>query len=254
MKNHEEFKAAIFQKAERFEARRKARNKKILETAGLCSFALVITLSAYLGLFPSLHSDIPETAGTNETTQTSVTTENISTPIETTTAQTVITTEKTFTESTLATTNTTVESTVESTAETLPPISVLEFRGSSNDSDFAIGKTDLLEIKDYASWCDFLDEHTDDYPALEENSNLLHTITAEYFEEHVLLVIQYAGYDIIAFGSDMPQDKEDATETYTFYIDLRENRMNTRKQIHIMSVEKDLYKKTNIRVWNQDKN
>ena len=60
--------------------------------------------------------------------------------------------------------------------------------------------------------------------------------------------------DIIAFGSDMPQDKEDATETYTFYIDLRENRMNTRKQIHIMSVEKDLYKKTNIRVWNQDKN
>ena len=32
MKNHEEFKAAIFQKAERFEARRKARNKKILET------------------------------------------------------------------------------------------------------------------------------------------------------------------------------------------------------------------------------
>jgi hypothetical protein len=143
---------------------------------------------------------------------------------------------------------------VESTAETLPPISVLEFRGSSNDSDFAIGKTDLLEIKDYASWCDFLDEHTDDYPALEENSNLLHTITAEYFEEHVLLVIQYAGYDIIAFGSDMPQDTENTNETYTFYIDLRENRMNTRKQIHIMSVEKDLYKKTNIRVWNQDKN
>jgi hypothetical protein len=52
----------------------------------------------------------------------------------------------------------------------------------------------------------------------------------------------------------MPQDPENTNETYTFYIDLRENRMNTRKQIHIMSVEKDLYKKTNIRVWNQDKN
>jgi hypothetical protein len=49
MKSHEEFRLTVFEKAELYEKKRKARNKRIVETASLCSLCIVIGISAYLG-------------------------------------------------------------------------------------------------------------------------------------------------------------------------------------------------------------
>lgn len=50
MKNHDEFRRTVFEKAKQYEIKRKARNKKIIEIVSLCSLCLVIGISAYLGL------------------------------------------------------------------------------------------------------------------------------------------------------------------------------------------------------------
>ena len=54
MKNHEEFRQIVFEKAKIYEEKRKKRRKKIIEAASLCSLCVVIGISAYLGL-DSLH-------------------------------------------------------------------------------------------------------------------------------------------------------------------------------------------------------
>ena len=50
MKNHEEFRQIVFEKAKIYEEKRKKRRKKIIEAASLCSLCVVIGISAYLGL------------------------------------------------------------------------------------------------------------------------------------------------------------------------------------------------------------
>ncbi|MBQ8497964.1 MAG: hypothetical protein IJ489_11000 [Clostridia bacterium] len=268
MKNHEEFRNAVFEKAEKYKARQKARNKKIAEISCLCSLAFVITISAYLGLFPSLDQPMPE--HTEESTSSSITTETTVSTTTTTTASfdrdsSVTVTPTETTTSTTVENTTTIETTTEQTVtETtsgsesqsiqMPIISKLEFRGTAKDSDFPVGKTELLEIVSYTQWLDFLEENTDDYPSLEATGILSDSFDEAYFEENALIIVQYAGYDIIAFGSDLPMDPSVKDEKYTFYINLRENKSNPRKQIHIVSVDKDTYKDAKIRVWETPEN
>ncbi len=263
MKNHEEFRATVFEKAKKYEAQRKARNKKIIESISLCSLVIVITLSAYLGIltFPEQLSETSEqtTTAVSDTTATQITdtttqTTATATQTETTTATTTATTiAPTSVESTYGTTATIVENTtgttVESTIETtttesteFPLISKLEFRGTAKDPDFDIFETELLEIKTLEEWEIFREENVDDYPDL-QNSTRLDT---KYFETHTLVVVQYAGYDVIAFSHNFTSDSE---ESYVLQIALRKNPKNTRKQIHIMSVEKETFQYAEIRIW-----
>lgn len=261
MMNHEDFRNAVFEKAEKYKARQKARNKKIAEISCLCSLAFVIAISAYLGLFPSLDQPMPEQteeSTSSVTTQTTVSTK----PTDTATSVTVTHSETTATTTgTTTAQSTTVESTIETTASDsesesikLPTISKLEFRGTAKDPDFAIGKTELLKIESYAEWQMFIKEYNDDYPALKTNGITIDSFDEDYFEEHLLLIVQYAGYDFIAFGSDLPTDSYATDEKYTFYIDLRENKSNQRKQIHILSVDTDSYQDAKIRIWETPEN
>lgn len=243
MKSYEEFRSAVFEKAEKYEARRKARNKKIAETVSLCSLALVIVLSAYIGLLPALNepdgpvATLPSDFSASDTTGGDLTSSNgVESHLSDMTAQSV----------------TTETTSVSESGSMMPIISKLEFRATAKNPNFAIGKTELAKIETYSDWQDFLSEHTDDYPELETNGIFFDSFDEAYFEENTLVIVQYAGYDILTFGSDRPTDPSAENEKYMFYINLRENKENTRRQIHIMSVDKKSFKDAEIRVWSSD--
>ena len=244
MKNYDEFRKTVFDKAKKYEAQRKARNKKIIESVSLCSLVIVITLSAYLGIL-HMPAELPE--DTTQTTVTDTTASQISdmtTQTETTNSMFVeTTTEQSYT--TIATTaETTVQTTTESTEESteIPSISKLEFRGTAKDPHFNIGETSLLKIETFEEWTAFCEENNNHYPNLHNSVE-----DAEYFEEHLLVIVQYAGYDIIAFEHHfLPDTNED--ESYILQITLRKNPKNRREQIHVMSIEKDNFQDAEIRI------
>ena len=68
MKNYDEFRRTVFEKADRYKAKRKARNKKIIETVSLCSLCLIIGVSAYFALDRGYF--VPESVDTALTTPT----------------------------------------------------------------------------------------------------------------------------------------------------------------------------------------
>ncbi len=101
MKDHDEFRRSVFEKAERYEKARKKRNKRIIETVSLCSLCVVIGISAFLasenGFF--LTQDAVDTTTSPAPTDITATdshnpeeaeTANIENPIEST-AATVVT-------------------------------------------------------------------------------------------------------------------------------------------------------------------
>ena len=66
MKNHEEFRRTVMEKAEQYEAEKKRRNRRIRDSVLLCSLCLAISLTAYFSLRNiDLFGLIKE--GTNET-------------------------------------------------------------------------------------------------------------------------------------------------------------------------------------------
>ncbi len=50
MKNSEEFRRTVFEKAKRYEEKRKARRRKCFQTVSLCSLCVVIGISAFFGI------------------------------------------------------------------------------------------------------------------------------------------------------------------------------------------------------------
>ncbi len=123
MKNSEDFRRCVLEKAKRYEEKRKARRKKLIETASLCSLCVVIGVSAYLvsSGFGFDH-DVAMTTHSTPSTSTTPTdsmessidytaapTETASTPLETTAVTTTTTPAFTFTTTTSMTAITTTE-------------------------------------------------------------------------------------------------------------------------------------------------
>jgi hypothetical protein len=86
MKNYDEFRQTVFEKADRYQAKRKTRNKKIIETVSLCSLCLIIGISSYFVMEKGYFE--PESADTALTTPTMDTPQAVQTtlsdmPIET---------------------------------------------------------------------------------------------------------------------------------------------------------------------------
>lgn len=281
MKNHEEFRATVFEKAKKYEAQRKARNKKITEIACLSSLVLVITLTAYLGIIPSLPTDIEKFETTPSEAQTTAAelsektkcSEISETSVMTTTAMTEQT-EHTQTDeksdtipavestaadeaTTIAETTTAVQSTttaetttaletttiVEATTEMIetqirPPLFHLDFRDTAENHHSEQAIIELSEIKSYPMWETFLAENASDYPTL--TSENMTDMTEEYFEENLLVILEYVGYDLMYVA---PYEENDGK--YSLSVTFSENSENTAKQIQIISVSKDAYWNTN---------
>ena len=250
MKNHEEFRSTVFEKARKYEVRRKARNKKIWETASLCSLALVIALVSYLGIFPGfLMPELSDESTTDITSDTPlVATTQTS---ETATESSSMTTEQTTLEMSAVETTTMLEQTMTDTtceSTTEEPISSyrVDFRATAKTNDFAIGETEIIELTNFAMWQEFLEKYSDDYPALATGGMAKDDFDEAYFEENVLVVVQYAGYDLVAFGFNT---MDFGSESFTLHVSLRENPLHDKKQIDILSVCKDAYEGTEIIIW-----
>lgn len=119
MKNSEEFRSLVFEKAKNYEIRRRARTKKIAGSAVVCSLILALSLPISLHLYyeGARPSDLTtaETKASHETAA-----EASTTPAALTTSTAATTRIETTTEATMMTTTvfTIAESTTEATSET----------------------------------------------------------------------------------------------------------------------------------------
>ena len=119
MKNSEEFRSLVFEKAKNYEIRRRARTKKIAGSAVVCSLILALSLPISLHLYyEGAHPSDLTTAETKASHETAA--EASTTPAALTTSTAATTRIETTTEATMMTTTvfTIAESTTEATSET----------------------------------------------------------------------------------------------------------------------------------------
>ena len=208
MKNHDEFRQIVFEKAKIYEEKRKKRRKKIIEAASLCSLCVVIGISAYLGL-ESLH--LMEEADHIAVTEPHSLTENgfshqeivptngeesssVAPSPTSTAAHTVFTTEATVemtTEATVATTTTAWETSItvaEESTETVEESYILL-------GEFEYGQTDFSEASPKMLLCvslpdlEYIIENHFPYISSKGLSFLRGNFEEEYFEDHSLILI-----------------------------------------------------------------
>ena len=118
MKNSEEFRDLVFEKAKNYEIRRRARNKKIAGSAVVCTLILALSLPISIRLYHQGAYPTEETTAETKTShETAAEASTTSAALTTTTAAT--TRIETTTEATMMTTTifTTAESTTEATSE-----------------------------------------------------------------------------------------------------------------------------------------
>lgn len=220
MKNHEEFRQIVFEKAKIYEEKRKKRRKKIIEASSLCSLCVVIGISAYFGL-GSLH--LMEEADHIAVTEAHSLTENafshpeifptngesmesssIAPSPTSTAAHTVCTTEETV----VATTEATIEATSQSPAETTSAlcetsacITVTEETTEIFEESFILlgefeyGQTDFSEASTKMILCpslqslEYVIENKFPYISSKGLSFLRGNFEKEYFEDHSLILV-----------------------------------------------------------------
>ncbi len=129
MRNHDEFRRLVFEKAEKYEKQRKARNKKILNSALISSLVLAICLPIGTYVY-KLHEDafpaeettsastLTEAGTTAALTTTEMTFATTTEALMTTTEATYATTEATYATTTTAYTTTTYATTTETVLTT----------------------------------------------------------------------------------------------------------------------------------------
>lgn len=208
MKNYDEFRQTVFEKADRYKAKRKARNQKIIETVSLCSLCLIIGISAYFALERGYF--VPESVDTAPTTPTvdtpqavQTTSADVDKPIETaetttgaymttTTMQTTVVQTTTYactTSATVATTSiaaTTAESTM--VCPTLPEneaYTVCDIVLCTDEN----APPSLFVAKEYQALEEALARDFSQNMPENERENLQSTYDEAFFEHNVLLIL-----------------------------------------------------------------
>ena len=212
MKNYDEFRRTVFEKADRYKAKRKARNKKIIETVSLCSLCLIIGISAYFALdrgyfVPESVDSAPTTpaTGTPQAVQTTLADSPIETAGTTTgaymTTTTMVTTTYAYTTST-----TTVEATFTPTTEQTSSVEATFSDASSSAAPMIpqnknyilqdiVPCTDenalpsLFVAKEYPALKDALARDFSQNIPKNERENLQNIYDEAFFEQNVLLIL-----------------------------------------------------------------
>ena len=209
MKNYDEFRQTVFEKADRYKAKRKARNKKIIETVSLCSLCLIIGISAYFALDRGYF--VPESVDTALTTPTVDSPQAVQTtlsdaPIETagtttgaymtttlfltTQTTTAQTTTYACTISTTTTTPTIFATTAESTSvcPSLPTneaYAVCDIVPCTDEND----PPSLFVAKEYQALKEALARDLSQNMPENERENLQNIYDEAFFEQNVLLIL-----------------------------------------------------------------
>ena len=206
MKNYDEFRRTVFEKADRYKAKSKARNKKIIETVSLCSLCLIIGVSAYFALERGYF--VPESVDTALTTPTVDSPQAVQTtfsdaPIETagtttgaymttTTMQTTVVQTTTYacTISTATTTPTIFATTAESTSvcPSLPTneaYAVCDIVPCTDEN----APPSLFVAKEYQALKEALARDLSQNMPDNERENLQNIYDEAFFEQNVLLIL-----------------------------------------------------------------
>ena len=206
MKNYDEFRRTVFEKADRYKAKRKARNQKIIETVSLCSLCLIIGVSAYFALDRGYF--VPESVDTALTTPTVDSPQAVQTtlsdaPIETagtttgaymttTTMQTTVVQTTTYacTISTATTTTTIFATTAESTSvcPSLPTneaYAVCDIVPCTDEN----APPSLFVAKEYQALEEALARDFSQNMPDNERENLQNIYDEAFFEQNVLLIL-----------------------------------------------------------------
>lgn len=215
MKNREEFRRTVLEKAARYEAERKNRNRKIRESILLCSICIVIAVSLYVGaVIKSLTfaetAPVDGTYGSNEhgsdyeviphdstaKTNASIQTTSLDSVPETVFSDTTVTTPCTDI-SCFETTNTTKVISEDTTAQTTnstetPETSFrLDFFLISGLSDSESFDTEALSIGSVTELTDYLNDlHSRNKIPQISFQPITAYYTDEYFETHTLIAVK----------------------------------------------------------------
>ncbi len=256
MKNHDEFRKTIFEKANAYESARRSRNKKIIEITSLCSITIALSFAFYIGLFPFLNGDITYSDTTNDDfnehqTMASTSPTQTTQDILETTASTAATVESTFTTTSIATSCTTIATTQTETfrtdissssviTETTEPIDdsslILPSFHMTADQDFLIfSEAILTEITTYEKWLEFLDADGERYSSFEENEEYFSKYNEAYFKENSVIILQYCGYTVES-GKIVT-----STKNIVFQIHLEKQTEQQQSCLCIFEIKKDEY-------------
>ena len=248
MKNYDEFRRTVFEKADRYKAKRKARNKKIIETVSLCSLCLIIGVSAYFALDRGYF--VPESVDTALTTPTVDSPQAVQTtlsdaPIETagtttgaymttTTMQTTVVQTTTYacTISTATTTPTIFATTAESTSvcPSLPTneaYAVCDIVPCTDEN----APPSLFIAKEYQALEEALARDFSQNMPDNERENLQNIYDEAFFEQNVLLILHVS--DAYPYTVSF----EDGHFVYT--VEMRDMTSEATHMFYLVSIEKD---------------
>lgn len=199
MKNQDEFRRTVMEKAERYEKERKARNKKIRESVLLCSICIVISLTVYLGaMLDGIHKCKDAEPNEAETVSDGPSNmENFSTDSEELTASTdgepSRNTEAFYTTSTDTTDHSAAETTrAPETGSHESDTYVLDFSFAAKMKDMTqISSESSAVIGSVSELTGYLKELHDLYEVPYVTVNrILSAYSEEYFESHSLIAVK----------------------------------------------------------------
>ena len=237
MKNKDEFRRLVWEKAERYEAQQRIKKKKIRESILLCSICICIAVGAYFGTTCAIFHPALATEEGNDTAGLSEITENIasttgeadtgamdsSTGRETTKAQdgssqdsgeTGITSSTVVTSSTISTS----KSSVQTTRPETPGEAVIRldfsFTSSPRDSE---AETQAAVFDSLSALSSYLEELHDEYnvPNLYVNS-ILTSYDDEYFQQYSLVAVKIKDTHECRFASSLSGYQADGSLLFSF--------------------------------------
>lgn len=263
MKNKDEFRRMIWEKAARYEEQRKIRRKKLRETILLCSICLFITVSVYFSVFlipanaeaPSENesyygdamgssdetgspsgseSDASDTAAFTETTGAFVTETTVSTTnVQTTDIQT-----------------TDIQKTEQSTKPPTPPEFSfrldLSFTNTHIRHETETPQKEADIIDSTSALASYLDKLRGQYNVPEADISSIPDYHDEYFEEHTLVAVAIKDTCSYCFDSSRSRDLTGGGLSLVFYADSDEVVSETTSSHFFITVDKGDYNKIEI--------
>ena len=242
MKNSEEFRRAVFEKAERYQQEEKRRRRKIYESALICSICLVIGFTAFLGFWfgnikdiktPSLETTavFPTVSGENSSAE--VTSSESSLDMNATDGTYPESTESGVMSSPMATTgDATITTTAVIAETTVRPEDVISDFSLVSDGDAAAQSVEQVVLRNKAEFEGYLSDLDSVYHISRTTIETIeHRYDNEFFAENSLLVVRTSGYGFCwttgyydadgALTVKFSEMKEDRDQIYQYLIPVK---------------------------------
>lgn len=271
MKNKDEFRRMVWEKAARYEEQRKIRRKKLRETILLCSICLFITVSVYFSVFlipanaedpsknesyygdtvgssdetgsPSIsEGDASDTAAFTETTGTATETFVTTGPLETTVSTTNVQTTDIQT--------TDIQKTEQSTKPPTPPEFSFRLDRSFTNThirhETETPQKEAVIIDSLSELAAYLNKLRDQYNVPEFDIDSITDYHDDYFEDHTLVAVAIKDTCSYRFDSSRSRDLTGGSLSLVFCADSEQVVSETISSHFFITVDKGDYDKIEI--------